>query len=83
MNMTTAEIKNKLVEKYKYSKYAKRARARIQEISIMVIISYSTYDFKTTFLHLIAFCYQDSLVNISVMNETTTENVYYPFPKLF
>lgn len=47
MNMTTAEIKNELVEKYKYSKYAKRAKARIHEISIMVIISYSTYDFKT------------------------------------
>ncbi|KAF7119647.1 hypothetical protein RHSIM_Rhsim13G0217900 [Rhododendron simsii] len=35
MNMTTAEIKNELVEKYKYSKYAKRAKARIHEISIM------------------------------------------------
>ncbi|XP_058199262.1 ABC transporter G family member 15-like isoform X1 [Rhododendron vialii] len=42
MNMTTAEIKNKLVEKYKYSKYAKRAKARIQEISIMKGLAVAT-----------------------------------------
>uniref|UniRef100_A0A5B6ZC68 Putative ABC-2 type transporter family protein isoform 1 n=1 Tax=Davidia involucrata TaxID=16924 RepID=A0A5B6ZC68_DAVIN len=33
MNLATAEIKAKLVEKYKCSKYATRARVRIQEIS--------------------------------------------------
>ncbi|GAV81977.1 LOW QUALITY PROTEIN: ABC_tran domain-containing protein/ABC2_membrane domain-containing protein, partial [Cephalotus follicularis] len=33
MNMATAEMKATLVEKYKHSKYAKRVRSRIQEIS--------------------------------------------------
>ncbi|KAH9741423.1 ABC transporter G family member 15 [Citrus sinensis] len=35
MNMATAEIKARLVESYRRSKYAKRARARIQELSAM------------------------------------------------
>lgn len=47
MNMATIEIKGKLVENYKYSTYAKRAKARIQEIANMVKISYSTYSSKT------------------------------------
>ncbi|KAL5766494.1 hypothetical protein ACOSP7_017111 [Xanthoceras sorbifolium] len=33
MNMATAEIRGRLVEKYRRSKYAKRTRARIQELS--------------------------------------------------
>ncbi|GLT51027.1 hypothetical protein SLA2020_244740 [Shorea laevis] len=33
MNMATAQIKTMLVERYKCSKYAKRAKARIQELS--------------------------------------------------
>ncbi|GMP87911.1 hypothetical protein CsSME_00040092 [Camellia sinensis var. sinensis] len=42
MNLATAEIKSMLVKKYKCSKHAARARARVQEISTIVNISYST-----------------------------------------
>ncbi|KAJ4724325.1 ABC transporter G family member [Melia azedarach] len=42
MNMATAEIKARLVESYKRSKYAKRARARIQELSVIEALEIET-----------------------------------------
>ncbi|XP_057956183.1 ABC transporter G family member 15-like [Malania oleifera] len=37
-DVSTAEIKAKLVEKYRWSKYAKRAKAKIQEISATQVL---------------------------------------------
>lgn len=36
MNLATADIRSTLVEKYKHSEYARNARLRMQEVSIMV-----------------------------------------------
>lgn len=38
MNMATVEIKGMLIEKYRRSEYAAKARARIQELSTIVSI---------------------------------------------
>lgn len=39
MNLATAEIKARLVEKYRRSKYAHKAKARMQEISAIVSLN--------------------------------------------
>lgn len=43
MNLATAEIKAMLVEKYRRSPYARRARNRIKELSTDVCISILSY----------------------------------------
>ena len=52
MNLETAEIKARVVEKYRRSKYAHRAKARMQEISAIVslnafhVLCYKKSEFK-------------------------------------
>lgn len=45
MNLATAEIKAMLVEKYRRSPYARKAKDRIQELSTYVCIFYLSLHF--------------------------------------
>ncbi|TXG73272.1 hypothetical protein EZV62_001851 [Acer yangbiense] len=66
MNMATAEIRGRLVEKYRRSKYGKRARTRIQELSTIEELEIETKaNSKASWFKQLSTLTRRSLVNMS------------------